>query len=154
MDLILWRHAEAEEDTNGSIEDLDRALTGKGEKQAMRMAGWLDRQLPEGLRVLCSPARRTEQTALALGRKYKLRAELLPGGSADDLLELVQWPRQKCAVLVIGHQPMLGQTIAKLLGLAEHECAIRKGALWWLRHRERLGTSQTVVITVQSPDLL
>ena len=153
MDLILWRHAEAEEGT-GPMEDLNRGLTSKGEKQAMRMAGWLDRQLPEGLRVLCSPARRTEQTALALGRKYKLRAELLPGGSPGDLLELVQWPRQKGAVLVIGHQPMLGQTISQLLGLAEAECAVRKGAVWWLRYRERLGLAQTVVVTVQTPDLL
>jgi phosphohistidine phosphatase len=101
------------------MEDLARNLTPKGEKQAMRMAAWLDRQLPEGLRVLCSPARRTEQTALALGRKYKLRAELLPGGRVEDLLELVQWPRQRGAVLLIGHQPLLGQTIAHLLGLPE-----------------------------------
>ncbi|MBV8618965.1 MAG: histidine phosphatase family protein [Curvibacter sp.] len=153
MDLILWRHAEAEEGV-GPIEDLNRGLTPKGEKQAMRMAGWLDRQLPDGLRMLCSPARRTEQTALALGRKYKLRAELLPGGTPADLLELVQWPRQKGAVLVVGHQPMLGQTISQLLGLAESECAVRKGAVWWLRYRERLGVAQTVVVTVQTPDLL
>ena len=154
MDLILWRHAEAEEDDAGAMEDLARNLTPKGEKQAMRMAGWLDRQLPEGLRVLCSPARRTEQTALALGRKYKLRAELLPDGQVSDLLELVQWPRQRGAVLVIGHQPMLGQTVAHLLGLPEGECSVRKGSVWWLRHRERLGESQTVVVTVQVPELL
>lgn len=153
MDLILWRHAEAVEGEE-ALEDLARGLTPKGEKQAMRMAGWLDRQLPEGLRVLCSPARRTEQTAIALGRKYKLRAELLPGGSPEDLLGLAQWPRQRGAVLVVGHQPMLGQTISQLLGLAEAECAVRKGAVWWLRYRERLGVPQTVVVTVQTPDLL
>ncbi|MDD0837790.1 histidine phosphatase family protein [Curvibacter sp. HBC61] len=153
MDLILWRHAEAVEGEE-ALEDLARGLTPKGEKQAMRMAGWLDRQLPEGLRVLCSPARRTEQTAIALGRKYKLRAELLPGGTPDDLLSLAQWPRQRGAVLVIGHQPMLGQTISQLLGLSEPECAVRKGAVWWLRYRERLGVPQTVVVTVQTPDLL
>lgn len=153
MDLILWRHAEAVEGEE-AMEDLARGLTPRGEKQAMRMAGWLDRQLPEGLRVLCSPARRTEQTAIALGRKYKLRAELLPGGSPEDLLGLAQWPRQRGAVLVVGHQPMLGQTISQLLGLAEAECAVRKGAVWWLRYRERLGVPQTVVVTVQTPDLL
>lgn len=153
MDLILWRHAEAVEGEE-ALEDLARGLTPKGEKQAMRMAGWLDRQLPEGLRVLCSPARRTEQTAIALGRKYKLRAELLPGGTPEDLLGLAQWPRQRGAVLVIGHQPMLGQTISQLLGLAEPECAVRKGAVWWLRYRERQGVPQTVVVTVQTPDLL
>ncbi|MEQ1658387.1 MAG: histidine phosphatase family protein, partial [Hylemonella sp.] len=65
MDLLLWRHAEAHEAQPGG-DDLVRALTPRGEKQAARMAGWLDRQLPEGARILVSPARRTEQTALAL----------------------------------------------------------------------------------------
>ncbi len=80
MDLILWRHAEAEEspaDAQGG-NDLERSLTPRGEKQAARMAAWLDRQLPERARILVSPARRCEQTALALGRKYKIRAELGP----------------------------------------------------------------------------
>ena len=153
MDLILWRHAEAEDVEDGS-EDLARALTPRGEKQAARMAAWLDRQLPEGLRVLASPARRTEQTARALGRKFKMRAELLPGGTPQDLLELAQWPHAKGAVLVVGHQPMLGQTIAQLMGLQSTDCAVRKGAVWWLRQRQRLDQSQTVLVAVQSPELL
>ena len=153
MDLILWRHAEADE-PQGGCDDLARMLTSRGEKQAQRMAHWLDRQLPEGLRVLCSPAKRTEQTVLALGRKYKLRAELLPGGTGEDLLELVQWPAQKGAVLVVGHQPMLGAAAALRLGLPQQNCAVRKGAVWWLRHRERQGQAETVVMAVQSPELL
>jgi phosphohistidine phosphatase len=153
MDLILWRHAEAEE-TDGGSDDLTRALTARGEKQAARMAAWLDRQLPEGLRVLASPARRTEQTASALGRKFKMRAELLPGATPQELLELAQWPRARGTVLIIGHQPVLGQTIAQLLELKAPDCAVRKGAVWWLRQRQRLDQSQTVLITVQSPELL
>ena len=153
MDLILWRHAEAEEPEDGR-DDLARALTARGEKQAARMAAWLDRQLPEGLRVLASPARRTEQTASTLGRKFKMRAELLPGAMPHDLLELAQWPRARGTVLIIGHQPVLGQTIAQLLGLQAPECAVRKGSVWWLRQRQRLEESQTVLITVQSPEFL
>lgn len=153
MDLILWRHAEAEEGPDGT-DDLARALTARGEKQAARMAAWLDRQLPEGLRVLASPARRTEQTASALGRKFKMRAELLPGASPQDLLELAQWPRSRGAVLIVGHQPVLGQTISQLLGMQAPECAVRKGSVWWLRQRQRLDQSQTVLLTVQSPELL
>ena len=153
MDLILWRHAEAEDVEDGS-EDLARALTPRGEKQAARMAAWLDRQLPEGLRVLASPARRTEQTARALGRKFKMRAELLPGRTPQDLLELAQWPHAKGAVLVVGHQPMLGQVAAQLLGMQASECAIRKGSVWWLRQRQRLDATETVLLTVQSPEFL
>ena len=157
MDLILWRHAEAEDWPEGDGQagsDMDRSLTARGEKQAARMAVWLDRQLPEGARIVVSPARRCEQTALALGRKYRLRPEIAPGASPAQLLELVQWPFAKSPVLVIGHQPTLGQTIAQLLGLQESDCPVKKGALWWLRNRDRDGHSQTVVVTVQSPEIL
>lgn len=153
MDLIFWRHAEAEEWVEG-CNDMERSLTPRGEKQAARMSQWLDRQLPDGVRIVCSPARRTEQTVLALGRKYKLRSELSPDGTPDQLLELVQWPASRQTFLVVGHQPLLGQTIARLAGLQDEECAVRKGGVWWLRHRERHGVGQTVVVTVQSPEML
>lgn len=153
MDLILWRHAEAI-DLDLVGDDMLRSLTSKGEKQAARMAAWLDRQLPDGARIWASPATRTEQTAMALQRKYKTHSSLAPLSNVDDLLRLVQWPHAKGCVVVVGHQPTLGQTISRLLGLNESECAVKKGALWWLRHRERDGVGQTVVVTVQSPEVL
>jgi phosphohistidine phosphatase len=153
MDLILWRHAEAEDPQPGQ-DDLTRELTARGEKQAKRMSAWLDRQLPEVTRILVSPAKRTEQTAQALERKYKVRPELAPGCTVAQLLAAAQWPDSKHTVLLIGHQPVLGQTIAQLLGLSAHECAVKRGAVWWLRNRERDSHSQTVVVTVQSPEVL
>jgi phosphohistidine phosphatase len=153
MDLILWRHAEAIESAPHG-DDMARALTPRGEKQAARMAAWLDRQLPDSTRIWVSPARRAEQTALALGRKFKFNPAIAPIGTAEQLMELVQWPHAKGCVLVVGHQPTLGQTISSLLGLSASECAVKKGAVWWLRYREREATSQTVVVTVQTPDLM
>lgn len=153
MDLLLWRHAEAHEAQPGQ-DDLSRALTPRGEKQAARMAAWLDRQLPEGTRILSSPARRTEQTAQALGRRYKLREELGPHATVEQLLQLVQWPEGKGVILLVGHQPVLGQTIARLLSIHGSECSVKKGAVWWLRHRLRDGVSQTTLVSVQSPDVL
>jgi len=153
MDLILWRHAEAVElDLVG--DDMMRYLTPRGEKQARRMADWLDRQMPDGAKVLASPAVRAEQTASALGRKFKISAALAPLATPAQLLELVQWPHGKGCMLVVGHQPTLGKVISQLLGLHDSECALKKGALWWLRYRERDGVGQTVVVTVQSPEVL
>lgn len=153
MDIILWRHAEAQDWVDG-CDDMARTLTPRGERQAIRMSLWLDRQLPEGTRILVSPARRTVQTAEALARKYKIKQELAPSGSAAELLELVQWPDAKGTVLVVGHQPTLGQAVAKLLGLSAAECSVKKGSVWWLRHRQRDAQSKTVVVTVQSPEFL
>lgn len=153
MDLILWRHADAE-DGDDTIDDMDRVLTPRGVKQAARVAGWLDRQLPEATRVLTSPARRCEQTALALGRKYKVRPELGVDATVERLLEAAQWPHAKTAVVIVGHQPTLGETIAHLLPLHHPSCPVRKGMVWWLRTRERDGQQQTIVTAVMSPETL
>jgi phosphohistidine phosphatase len=158
MDLILWRHAEAIGESGGS-DDHSRGLTPKGERQAARMSAWLDRQLPQGTRILVSPARRCEQTALALGRKYKLRPELSAESKPDDILTMLKWmpetgPDIKGPVLLIGHQPWLGQLVARLLGMPENACPFRKGAVWWLRFRVRDGRFQTLVMAVASPDVI
>jgi len=158
MDLILWRHAEAEVAEPGG-DDLSRPLTKKGERQASRMAAWLDRHLPEGTRVLVSPSERTQQTVAPLGRKFKLRDELVPDTTVADVLTLLKWhpetgPQSKGPVLLVGHQPYLGQLIARLLGMDEQICSVRKGGVWWLRTRMRDGQLQTVLLTVAVPDFI
>ena len=75
MDLILWRHAEAEP----GEPDMSRRLTAKGLKQAERMGEWLEQRLPDGTRIIASPADRAQQTALALKRKFKTVDEIAPG---------------------------------------------------------------------------
>jgi phosphohistidine phosphatase len=151
MDLIFWRHAEAEDEREG-LPDLERELTGRGGKQAARVAAWLDRQLPASTRILCSPALRCEQTVLALGRKYELREDLQPGAIPAALLDAAQWPVAKQPVLIVGHQPVIGETLAQLLRIEGGSVAVRKGAVWWLRSRERDGDEQTVVLAVHSPE--
>lgn len=153
MDLILWRHAEAMDAQEGE-QDLQRVLTSRGRKQAERMALWLENQLPQGTRILSSPAVRCEQTVRVLGRKYKVRDALSPGASIQDILETSGWPDAKYPVLVVGHQPALGGVIAHLLKMPEPTSAIRKGAVWWLRRRSREGLDQTVLLAVTSPEKL
>jgi phosphohistidine phosphatase len=152
MDLILWRHAEAF-DMDEAQDDLDRALTSKGERQAARVATWLNLHLPATTRVLVSPARRTQQTAAALDRKFKTVPALAPNGDVDGLLHAARWPDAREPVLVVGHQPMLGLAAAYLLSGQPQPWTVRKGALWWLRAREREGTLQVVLHAVMAPEL-
>ena len=153
MDLVLWRHAEAHELSDDG-DDMSRRLTVKGEKQAARMALWLDKHLPPDARVFSSPAVRAEQTARALSRKIRINPQLSPFCLPEDMLEVVNWPQANDCALVVGHQPILGQTIAQLLGMPSGECAVRKGAVWWLRLRQRNGMVEPVVLTVQNPEML
>ena len=159
MDLILWRHADACEPTLDSPDDdLLRPLTPRGDKQAKRMAEWLNRFLPDSTRILCSPALRTRQTAEALGRKFRAVDALLPGASHSQALAAARWPERREPVLLVGHQPMLGQLAAYLMGgastLDAPPWAVRKGAVWWLRHRERDGLAEVVLVSVRTPDKL
>lgn len=153
MDLILWRHAEAHDAKPGQ-DDIDRLLTPKGERQAERMAAWLNRVLPESTRVLASPARRTQQTVAALDRKFKTVAAVGPGASVDALLHAVRWPDAREPVLVVGHQPTLGLAAAWLLAQATEPWALRKGAVVWLRGRERDGQRQVLLHAAMPPELL
>ncbi len=156
MDLVLWRHAEADDrtDQDDATVDLARELTPRGAKQAARMALWLDRQLPESTKIFSSPAVRTDQTVRCLSRKFKTRSELLPQAGYADLLNVAQWPQSDTTVLLVGHQPSLGAVIAHLLRFEAEQCAVKKGAVWWLRTRERDGQLDTVVVTVQTPEYL
>jgi phosphohistidine phosphatase len=151
MDLILWRHAEAEE----GKADLERELTAKGRKQAQRVAEWLQQRLPAQYVLISSPAARAQQTAQALGARFKIAKQIAPGASVSGLLEAAQWPDQKGLAILVGHQPDLGRAAAFLVSGSQSESwSVKKGGLWWLSNRIREEANQIVVRAVVSPDLL
>jgi len=151
MDLILWRHAEAHLVREGQ-DDIERSLTSKGERQAKRMAEWLNQRLPESTRILVSPALRAQQTAQALQRRFKTVASLAPGCGVEDLLKLSRWPESSEPVLIIGHQPTLGIVACRLLAGTDQTWSVKKGAAWWLGLRDREGVAQVTLLAVQGPD--
>lgn len=153
MDLILWRHAEAFE-MREVESDLDRALTPKGERQAQRMGEWLGQRLAHSTRILVSPALRCQQTAKALGKKFKTLDELAPDGNGEALLKAARWPDASEPVLVVGHQPTLGFVASFLLSDQPQPWTIKKGAVWWIRGRNRENREQVILQAVQSPDHL
>jgi phosphohistidine phosphatase len=151
MDLILWRHAEAED----GLDDMARQLTPRGRKQAAKMAAWLNMRLPDGCRVLSSPAARAMQTVQALDRKIETVAALAPGASIQAILKCAGWPdeEESDGVLIAGHQPDLGAVAAKLLG-AHGSLSIKKGGVWWFSSRDRAAGNEVLLRAVIAPDLL
>lgn len=150
MELILWRHAEAED----GFDDLARELTPRGRKQAAKMAAWLNMRLPDGCRVLASPAVRAQQTAQALKRDIETVTALAPGASVQDILNAAGWPGgSEGCVLIAGHQPDLGDVAGHLMG-ARGALSIRKGGVWWFSRRDRSAGNEVVLRAVIAPDLL
>jgi len=150
MELILWRHAEAVD----GLPDLERALTGKGLKQAEHMAGFLRSRLPQDTRILVSPAKRTQQTAQALSRHFTTEPAIAPGCSVQSILKAAAWPDGEGCVLIVGHQPVLGEVIAKLLCDRQSSFSVKKGAVWWLKRSLADGEQQTSLRLVIAPDQL
>lgn len=153
MDLILWRHAEAAV----GVLDAKRKLTARGEKQAKQVARWLGSRLPEGARILASPAVRAVRTAEALELPFEEIWQIGTDADPAGVLAAAGWPEGKekrgGAVVVVGHQPTLGRVAALLLAGEEADWTIKKGALWWFSTRVRGGETQTVLRAVVGPDL-
>lgn len=150
MDLILWRHADAE---NGEP-DLLRELTPLGLRQAGHVADWLNVRLPAGCRVVCSPATRTQQTVDALGRDYEVLDQLGPGADPASVLRALHWPHGHGAVLAVGHQPTLGRLAALLMTGHAHDWDIPRGALWWFHQAEPHNPRSLVLKAVITPELI
>lgn len=125
MELILWRHAEAED----SFLDAGRKLTAKGLDQAQRMSDWLKSKLPENTLVIASPARRAQQTAMALRSDFVTNNEIGPGASVKSILTAADWSDAKGAAVIIGHQPTLGEVASYLIPDIPPGLSVKKGSV-------------------------
>lgn len=150
MDLLLWRHAEAED----GDDDMLRRLTERGQKQAKTMAEWIRSHQPKDLRIIVSPAVRTQQTAEALDLPFETNRKIGPNACVSELIAASGWPDAAGAVLIIGHQPTLGRMASLLLAGHESDWSVKKGALWWLSNRVRRGDMQTVLRAMIPVELL
>jgi len=150
MELILWRHAEAAP----GDPDAARPLTEHGRMQAQRMARWLTPRLPANLRIMVSPARRAQETALTLARSFETIEGLTPGTDVATLLRVAGWPEAARAVMLVGHQPTLGETAARLIDGRQASWHLGAGAVWWLRGRSRKGRSDAVLLLAIEPEIL
>ncbi|MDO8959249.1 MAG: histidine phosphatase family protein [Rhodocyclaceae bacterium] len=158
MELILWRHAEAE-DASFEKSDTERRLTARGEKQARDMAKWLKPRLPKKLKILVSPATRTQQTAHALALPFEIEPRIATGAEVDDLiaaarLSITHAPEYSGAVILVGHQPTLGQFAARLLAGVKADWSIKKGAIWWFSRQSRAEGDQAMLRAVMNPEML
>jgi phosphohistidine phosphatase len=153
MDLILWRHAEAAIESPEQ-DDLERPLTSKGERQAQRMAEWLNRHLAHSTRVLVSPAAALPAdgpgTRPQVPNRYCAGACCRGGGAAGGGALA---GRQRAGARR-RHQPTLGLVASLAVTGTAQPWSVKKGAVWWLRSRSRDEGERVVLQAVQGPDTL
>jgi phosphohistidine phosphatase len=150
VELILWRHADAEE----GEPDLTRNLTGKGKRQAKRMVRWLRQYLPKQARILSSPANRARQTADALRVPYEVCDALAPGCTMQQLLTVSGWPAGDNVVVLVGHNPAISELASQLLATKTFPMSLRKGGVLWLSSRTRKGEPDVVIKAAMVPSIL
>jgi len=157
MNLLLWRHAEAED----GFPDDTRRLTPRGEKQARKVADWINTHAPKDLHILVSPAVRCQQTAKALNRSFVTDERLSTRSHSAGLLAACGWldresaqSLQNTSVLIVGHQPTLGQTIAFLMSGTEDYWSVKKSSVWWLSGKVRDNGVRIGLKSVITPDCL
>ena len=67
---------------------------------------------------------------------------LFQGATPEEILCAAGWPDASSPVLIVGHQPLLGEIAAHLLGDASFPASFRKGALWWLHGEPEQGAAR------------
>lgn len=119
--LVILRHAQAE-DGDGK-RDFDRCLTAKGEAQATRMGGWLERHGIRPDHVVTSPAPRALDTARLACAELGIRLQDLRrdpqvyDASTPTLLRVLAGvPTDATCVLLVGHNPGLEDLAVHLTG--------------------------------------
>lgn len=141
--LLFWRHAEAKE----GIPDLERPLTPRGIAQASHAADWLRRHAPGRLQVISSPAQRARQTAATFSNHFLICNEIGPDQSLCNQLDLIErhLRENSDSLLIVGHQPALGQVISKIVCGMSQPWSVRKNAIWWLTLRQRNGLQHALI---------
>lgn len=159
MDLILWRHAEAREGTA----DLSRRLTRKGQQQAQKTAEFLMPHLPKTAQVWTSQAARSQETAAFLECKTVIKPELNPDADYLDILPLIVAEHGANTLVLVGHQPWLGELWAHLMsgGYLNQQAdgaaaywSLKKSAFVWLKLKVGTGGIDAKLLAALSPSFL
>jgi phosphohistidine phosphatase len=127
----LVRHGKAE-DYGPSGSDADRRLTSDGRQELAAIAKYFLRLEDKVGIVLTSPLRRAVETAEVLAEildvKVEVASELEPPVSPKALLARIR-KRPEARVMLVGHQPGLGQAIARWLEARPDSIPLKKAGI-------------------------
>jgi phosphohistidine phosphatase len=148
MFLYFLRHASAGQPFSSAKKDLKRGL----DKDGIEQCGYIGRALAAlGVQVdmiVSSPLKRSTQTAALVGNemghegKLVLENALRPEAGFSDFQKMLQkYPRQE-ALLLVGHNPNLGEFLGRVISERGCEAIIelKKGAVAKVEMRRSAGS--------------
>jgi phosphohistidine phosphatase len=134
FELYFIRHGIAEDRGDAWPDDSKRPLTGDGMARLKKAARALARIEVSVDVVLTSPLVRARQTAEIIASGLDPRPSLVnvdslaPDGSYAAVLADLEKHSRKCRIALVGHEPMLGELAARLIG-SRHPIELKKGAV-------------------------
>jgi phosphohistidine phosphatase len=134
MEVYIFRHGIAADAVAGQS-DADRALTDTGRKKAAEVIRTARRAGVDPSLIVSSPYLRAIETAriAAEGLGYRgevLRTEtLVPHGTPEDVWSELRDYDNERAVLLAGHEPLLGRLVAWLLAAPALRVDMKKAAM-------------------------
>lgn len=130
MNLYILRHANA--DTEAATDDA-RELSEKGREQAKSVAKFCARHAIRLEVIFSSPLIRAQQTAKPVAKELGIEVTtarwLACGATPEGILAQLATLKDTAAVMLVGHQPDLGELIGHLLGAAGDGINVRKASL-------------------------
>jgi len=158
MEIYILRHAIAEESGAG-VPDAERALTGAGREKLRRV---LERAREAGVApslILTSPYRRARETAQMAGQlldcqKIVETDVLIPDSTPVDVWEAIRARRREDALLLAGHEPLLGMTVGYLLGAPALHVDLKKAALVRIDQESFTGAPRGILKWMLTPRLV
>ncbi len=139
MDLFILRHGEAGRSSPAARDDSKRTLTIDGEKEIKYISKGIKELGIEFDYVFTSPLLRARQTAVLVSKTVTIKNqikeldELKPEGNKLQLYHKLSNLRQDSSILVVGHEPYLGELIAETISNGECRIDLKKGGLARIR---------------------
>lgn len=137
MKVHIVRHAQAvERSTN--LPDEQRYITCRGRKKFRKVAASLKKMDIDPDIIFTSPKIRAVQTAEILSEtiqfngKIQISPELALGPDSESIAAIIRSVKSANEIVIIGHEPFLGETIGQLLKLSS-PCYLDKGAVVTLK---------------------
>jgi len=158
MEIYILRHGIAEEGKAG-MPDAQRALTDAGRE---KLHAVLERARAAGVKpsiILTSPYKRAAQTAHmaahVLGCHKIVETETLtPGSTPKAVWDEIRARHREGALMLSGHEPLLGMTVGFLLGVPALQVDLKKAGLVRIDQESFSGAPRGVLKWMLAPRLV